>query len=102
MISGVISVLILVVSDMLITVYSGRLFSCVLFRKHESLSTYRDTNSARIIMMKDLKKVIEANPLFRGKLKFPNFRSQRLRRLINQRSATSSLQFIFFFSDELG
>lgn len=54
------------------------------FRKHESLSTYRDTNSARIIMMKDLKKVIEANPLFRGKLKFPNFRSQRLRRLINQ------------------
>lgn len=74
-------------------------FSCLLFRKNESLSSYRDTNSSRVIMMNELKKIIEANPLFHGKLKYPDFRSQRLQRLINQRSATSSIHS--FFSDEL-
>ncbi|GMY29240.1 protein TOPLESS-like [Fagus crenata] len=53
-------------------------------RDHETLSGYGDTNSARMILMYELKKVIEANPLFHGKLKFPSIQSHRLRRLINQ------------------
>ncbi|KAL5853179.1 hypothetical protein ACOSQ3_008297 [Xanthoceras sorbifolium] len=53
-------------------------------REHESLSMYGDTRSARKVMMPELKKVIEANPIFRGKLKFPTIKRNRLRRLINQ------------------
>jgi hypothetical protein len=33
----------------------------------------------------ELKKLIEANPLFRDKLNFPPFKASRLRTLINQR-----------------
>jgi hypothetical protein len=33
----------------------------------------------------ELKKLIEANPLFRDKLNFPPFKVSRLRTLINQR-----------------
>jgi hypothetical protein len=58
---------------------------CGYSRDHEMLSGYGDTNSARMILMYELKKVIEANPLFHGKLKFPSIQSHRLRRLINQR-----------------
>ncbi|GLU01278.1 hypothetical protein SLE2022_185900 [Rubroshorea leprosula] len=53
-------------------------------REHELLSTYQDTEFARKNLILVLKKVIEANPLLCGKLKFPSIESQRLRRLINQ------------------
>ncbi|KAK6926148.1 WD40 repeat [Dillenia turbinata] len=54
------------------------------FRQNEQLSKYGDTKSARSIMLMELKKLIEANPLFRDKLTFPPFKSSRLRTLINQ------------------
>ncbi|XP_077244772.1 protein TOPLESS-RELATED PROTEIN 2-like isoform X2 [Tasmannia lanceolata] len=54
------------------------------FRQNEQLSKYGDTKSARNIMLLELKKLIEANPLFRDKLAFPPFKTSRLRTLINQ------------------
>ncbi|KAM7268625.1 hypothetical protein ACFE04_010791 [Oxalis oulophora] len=54
------------------------------FRDNEQLSKYGDTKSARSIMLTELKKLIEANPLFREKLQFPTLKSSRLRTLINQ------------------
>ncbi|KAH7687231.1 YVTN repeat-like/Quinoprotein amine dehydrogenase protein [Dioscorea alata] len=54
------------------------------FRQNEQLSKYGDTKSARNIMLMELKKLIEANPLFRDKLAFPSFKASRLRTLINQ------------------
>eukprot|EP00850_Spirogloea_muscicola_P024422 SM000794S22534 [mRNA] locus=s794:94:2167:- [translate_table: standard] len=54
------------------------------FRENEQLSKYGDTKSARNIMLLELKKLIEANPLFRDKLQFPNLKASRLRTLINQ------------------
>uniref|UniRef100_A0A0E0LRJ9 CTLH domain-containing protein n=1 Tax=Oryza punctata TaxID=4537 RepID=A0A0E0LRJ9_ORYPU len=54
------------------------------FRQNEQLSKYGDTKSARNIMLMELKKLIEANPLFRDKLNFPPFKVSRLRTLINQ------------------
>ncbi|GFZ16618.1 transducin family protein [Actinidia rufa] len=54
------------------------------FRQNEQLSKYGDTKSARNIMLVELKKLIEANPLFRDKLAFPSFKTTRLRTLINQ------------------
>ncbi|XP_019056179.1 PREDICTED: topless-related protein 1-like isoform X2 [Nelumbo nucifera] len=54
------------------------------FRENEQLSKYGDTKSARAIMLAELKKLIEANPLFRDKLQFPTLKSSRLRTLINQ------------------
>jgi len=36
-------------------------------------------------MLAELKKLIEANPLFRDKLQFPTLKNSRLRTLINQR-----------------
>ncbi|KAF3787797.1 TOPLESS protein [Nymphaea thermarum] len=54
------------------------------FRENEQLSKYGDTKSARTIMLVELKKLIEANPLFRDKLQFPSLKSSRLRTLINQ------------------
>ncbi|KAL3844437.1 hypothetical protein ACJIZ3_001840 [Penstemon smallii] len=54
------------------------------FRQNEQLSKYGDTKSARNIMLVELKKLIEANPLFRDKLSFPAFKASRLRTLINQ------------------
>ncbi|XVE98358.1 hypothetical protein REPUB_Repub03eG0099500 [Reevesia pubescens] len=54
------------------------------FRENEQLSKYGDTKSARGIMLAELKKLIEANPLFRDKLQFPTLRNSRLRTLINQ------------------
>ncbi|TKY74752.1 Topless-related protein 1 [Spatholobus suberectus] len=53
-------------------------------REHASLSTYGDANSVRKLVVDDIKKVIEANPVFHGKLKCPAFKSQRLRYLLNQ------------------
>ncbi|KAK9084291.1 hypothetical protein Scep_030762 [Stephania cephalantha] len=54
------------------------------FRENEQLSKYGDTKSARNIMLVELKKLIEANPLFRDKLVFPTLKASRLRTLINQ------------------
>lgn len=54
------------------------------FRENEQLSKYGDTKSARNIMLLELKKLIEANPLFREKLQFPALKASRLRTLINQ------------------
>lgn len=54
------------------------------FRENEQLSKYGDTRSARTIMLVELKKLIEANPLFREKLTFPILKASRLRTLINQ------------------
>ncbi|GKV04869.1 hypothetical protein SLEP1_g16967 [Rubroshorea leprosula] len=54
------------------------------FRENEQLSKYGDTKSARSIMLVELKKLIEANPLFRDKLVFPTLKASRLRALINQ------------------
>ncbi|KAK4761470.1 hypothetical protein SAY87_029354 [Trapa incisa] len=54
------------------------------FRENEQLSKYGDTKTARNIMLIELKKLIEANPLFRDKLVFPALKSSRLRTLINQ------------------
>lgn len=54
-------------------------------RENEQLSKYGDTKSARSIMLIELKKLIEANPLFREKLTFPTLKASRLRTLINQR-----------------
>ncbi|XP_010528913.1 PREDICTED: topless-related protein 3-like [Tarenaya hassleriana] len=54
------------------------------FRENEQLSKYGDTKTARGIMLSELKKLIEANPLFRDKLVFPTLRASRLRTLINQ------------------
>eukprot|EP00252_Welwitschia_mirabilis_P014884 TRINITY_DN3294_c0_g1_i11.p1 TRINITY_DN3294_c0_g1~~TRINITY_DN3294_c0_g1_i11.p1 ORF type:complete len:1125 (-),score=229.73 TRINITY_DN3294_c0_g1_i11:418-3792(-) len=54
------------------------------FRENEQLSKYGDTKSARNIMLLELKKLIEANPLFRDKLQFPPLKTSRLRTLINQ------------------
>ncbi|KAG0559967.1 hypothetical protein M758_10G138100 [Ceratodon purpureus] len=54
------------------------------FRENEQLSKYGDTKSARNIMLLELKKLIEANPLFRDKLAFPSLKASRLRTLINQ------------------
>lgn len=55
------------------------------YRENEQLSKYGDTKSARAIMLVELKKLIEANPLFRDKLQFPHLKNSRLRTLINQR-----------------
>lgn len=60
--------------------------STLVCRDNEQLSKYGDTKSARGIMLGELKKLIEANPLFRDKLTFPNLKNSRLRTLINQRS----------------
>ncbi|WOL13546.1 protein TPR3 isoform X1 [Canna indica] len=54
------------------------------FREHEQLSKYGDTKRARQVMLVELKKLIDANPLLREKLQFPNVMTSRLRHLINQ------------------
>lgn len=58
-------------------------------RENEQLSKYGDTKTARNIMLVELKKLIEANPLFRDKLQFPSLKNSRLRTLINQRCSRS-------------
>ncbi|KAI7987452.1 Protein TOPLESS [Camellia lanceoleosa] len=54
------------------------------FRNHGPLSMYGDVLSARKCMMNDIKNIIEADPLFQDKLKFPRINKSRLMRLINQ------------------
>eukprot|EP01018_Ginkgo_biloba_P018591 Gb_09668 [translate_table: standard] len=65
------------------------------FRENEQLSKYGDTKSARNIMLLELKKLIEANPLFRDKLAFPCLKASRLRTLINQSVDLSLTKFGF-------
>ncbi|XVF89353.1 hypothetical protein PTKIN_Ptkin19aG0123500 [Pterospermum kingtungense] len=60
------------------------------FRDNEQLSNYRDAKTARAIMLIELKKLIEANPLFRDKLQFPSVKNSRLWMLINQSCRNSS------------
>lgn len=59
-------------------------------------------------MLVELKKLIEANPLFREKLVFPTLKASRLRTLINQRFESNNfyitrhsvfmfIEFVFFF-----
>lgn len=67
-------------------------------RDNEQLSKYGDSKSARVIMLAELKKLIEANPLFRDKLTFPNLKNSRLRTLINQRLFTCVIVDLIFFS----
>lgn len=51
-------------------------------------------------MLVELKKLIEANPLFRDKLQFPNLKNSRLRTLINQRYNVES-KFLFMVFGEV-
>lgn len=70
-------------------------------RQNEQLSKYGDTKSARNIMLIELKKLIEANPLFRDKLTLPAFKASRLRTLINQRYEVVALCCILFICKSL-
>ncbi|CAI9092663.1 OLC1v1027973C2 [Oldenlandia corymbosa var. corymbosa] len=55
------------------------------FREHPLLSsTYGDVISARRQMMDEIRPIIKENPLFLGKVEFPQVEKSRLRRLINQ------------------
>lgn len=65
--------------------FTGFSVFVLIYRDNEQLSKYGDTKSARGIMLAELKKLIEANPLFRDKLQFPPLKNSRLRTLINQR-----------------
>jgi len=47
-------------------------------------------------MLAELKKLIEANPLFRDKLQFPSLKNSRLRTLINQRLLKKSDLFYVY------
>ena len=70
----------------LLSCKTEKFFLFILYaRENEQLSKYGDTKTARGIMLLELKKLIEANPLFRDKLVFPTLKSSRLRTLINQR-----------------
>ncbi|KAI5355783.1 hypothetical protein L3X38_008678 [Prunus dulcis] len=53
-------------------------------RDHKALSMCGDIMFMRKNMMKELRQIIEANPLFRGKLKYPSIKIHRLHKLINQ------------------
>lgn len=77
-----------------------KIFCCVP-RQNEQLSKYGDTKSARNIMLVELKKLIEANPLFRDKLTFPSFKASRLRTLINQRCYANVNFMSFILSAEV-
>ncbi|GMY34059.1 protein tpr3 [Fagus crenata] len=52
------------------------------FRNHESLADYGDIEGARRLVMDDIRRCIELNPTFQGKLQFPNIDANLRRRLI--------------------
>ncbi|KAJ4792576.1 Protein TOPLESS [Rhynchospora pubera] len=54
------------------------------FRENVQFSKYGDTESVRAILLVELRKLLEGNPQFHGKLQFPCPGSSRLRTLINQ------------------
>ncbi len=72
----------------------------LLDRENEQLSKYGDTKSARNIMLLELKKLIEANPLFRDKLAFPSLKASRLRTLINQRFVMCPFNSVIYALDQ--
>ncbi|KAK4760133.1 hypothetical protein SAY87_023264 [Trapa incisa] len=61
-------------------------------RENKKLSLYKDTVTERVKIMAELKRVIMANPIFNGKLRFPDMENQRLKQLINQ-AAQSEKKF---------
>ncbi|KAI9107039.1 hypothetical protein K1719_022567 [Acacia pycnantha] len=61
-----------------------RLITLDNFREHSILSSYKDIKTGRAIMMSELRRLVEANPLLRGKTEFPNLRGSRLRSLVHQ------------------
>ncbi|KAF7830319.1 topless-related protein 1-like isoform X1 [Senna tora] len=61
------------------------------FREHNYMANYRDMNTSRAIMMAELKRLIESNPVLRDKMEFPQIRSSRLRSLLNQRSTSDTM-----------
>ncbi|CAN1287822.1 Topless-related protein 4 [Linum perenne] len=64
-------------------------------REHGSLSMYTDTETARTIVLRELRKLIRANPIFQGKVDFPCIRGHRLRRIVNQSLNWQHLQCKF-------
>ncbi|TXG62209.1 hypothetical protein EZV62_013572 [Acer yangbiense] len=56
----------------------------VFCRDNELLASYRDAESARKMVAKELKNLLESNPVFRDKLAFPNIKHSRLKQLMNQ------------------
>ncbi|KAL5559750.1 hypothetical protein UlMin_035961, partial [Ulmus minor] len=54
------------------------------FRENNKLAGYSDTNSARGIVLGELKKLAVMNPSIRQKMEFPNIETSRLRTLLNQ------------------
>ena len=54
-------------------------------RDNAKLSTYVDTASARVQMMQELRKLIEANPKFNGKLSLPTVPAGKLSTLLQDR-----------------
>ncbi|KAF5743337.1 hypothetical protein HS088_TW09G01404 [Tripterygium wilfordii] len=54
------------------------------FRQNQQLANYRDAKTARSILMLELKRLVEANPVLQEKTQFPTLRNGRLRSLINQ------------------
>ncbi|CAL2268897.1 unnamed protein product [Prunus armeniaca] len=56
-------------------------------KDHKALSMCGDIMYMRKNMMKEPRQIIEANPVFLGKLKYPSIKSHRLHELINQRCA---------------
>ncbi|XP_074312651.1 topless-related protein 4-like isoform X2 [Silene latifolia] len=62
------------------------------FRENEASLTYRDFKSARAILLEELKKLIETNPVFKGKLQFPSFQKSTLKMVYNQSLAYEAFQ----------
>ncbi|XP_074312655.1 topless-related protein 4-like isoform X2 [Silene latifolia] len=54
------------------------------YRENKDLLTYGDFKSARAIVLKKLKELIETHPVFEGKLQFPSFQKSTLKRLYNE------------------
>eukprot|EP00253_Pinus_taeda_P023571 PITA_23571 len=54
------------------------------FRENEQLKQYRDTQSQRVAMFREISSIVQSNPLLCNKLAFPSIKACRLRALINQ------------------
>ena len=52
-------------------------------RDNDKLANYRDEISARQLLLHELRKLIEQNPMFEGKLVLPNIMASRLRTLVH-------------------
>jgi hypothetical protein len=56
-------------------------FKC---RENIQLSQYQDVRSTRVLLMSELKNLINVNNRINNKLKFPTLSESRLRHLVNQ------------------